>query len=261
VNDEEEDMNIVVLAKLVPDLVEELTINDQGTDLDSTWLRLKLNELDEHAIEQAVLLKETKGAHVTVIVPDMDGADDALFTASAKGADQLVKLCDGFEQGVNNHALARAFAALLQENPPDLVLTGVQAHNDLDGALGPLLAGFLELPYVGYVSGVNLGEGSALVRKEYPGGLIAEMEVALPAVLGVQVAERPLSYVAFSKIRQAMKTTSLEEQPAGELLLDGGPGASRMFKPESGARASMLDGDASEVAARLVDIFRELGVL
>jgi electron transfer flavoprotein beta subunit len=150
---------------------------------------------------------------------------------------------------------------LLRETSPDLVLTGVQAHNDLDGALGALLAGYLEMPYVGYVSGVKLNAGMALVRKEYPGGLIAEMEVALPAVLGVQAAERPLSYVAFSRIRQAMKTAALEEQPAGELMVAGGPEGGRMYKPESGARAQMLDGNADQVATRLIQIFQELGVL
>jgi electron transfer flavoprotein beta subunit len=254
-------MNIVVLAKLVPDLVEELNIDDQGAALDPTWLRLKINELDEHAIEQAIMLKETAGAHVTLIVPDMECAEDVLFTAAAKGADRLIKLFGDFEQGVNNHALARAFAALLRENLPDLVLTGVQAHNDLDGALGSLLAGYLGLPYVGYVSGVTANGGNALVRKEYPGGLIAEMEVSLPAVLGVQAAGRPISYVAFSKIRQAMKTAVVEEQTTGELDLSGGPAHSRMFKPESGARAQMLDGNIDQVAARLVQIFQELGVL
>ena len=40
-------MNIVVLAKLVPDLVEELEIDDSGTGLDLTWLRLIINEFDE----------------------------------------------------------------------------------------------------------------------------------------------------------------------------------------------------------------------
>lgn len=253
-------MNIVVPVKLVPDLVEELAINDQGTALDPMWLRYKLNELDDHAIEQAIMLKESSGAHVTVIAPDIDGADDALFTAAAKGADQLIKLCGGDEQGMDNHTLARTLADLLRQAPADLVLTGVQAHNDLDGPLGALLAGYLGLPYIGYVSGVSLTDGHALVRKEYPGGLIAELETALPAVLGVQAAERPLSYIAFSRIRQAMKTASLQEQLLPELE-PVPPLAGKIYKPESAARAEMLAGDVDAVAARLVEIFRQAGVL
>ena len=254
-------MNIAVLAKLVPDLVEELSIDDTGTALDPTWLRFKLNEFDDYALEQAILLKERTGAQVTILVPDMDCSDDVLFAAAAKGADRLIKLRAEFGSGVNNHALARAFASELQDELPDLILTGVQAHNDLDGALGPLVAGFLDLPYVGYVSSVTFEDGSALVHKEHPGGLLAEIEVSPPAVLGVQAAERPLSYVPFNKIRQAMKTAAIEDQAVPELDPRGGAQVERMYKPESGTRAEMITGSVEEISTRLVQILQELGVL
>ncbi len=254
-------MNIVVPVKLVPDLVEELEIDESGTALDTTWLRLILNEFDDHAIEQAILLKERGGGQVTVVAPDVEDVDDVLYTAAAKGADRLIKLTGEFEEGVNNHALARLLTPVVKDLQPDLVLTGVQAHNDLDGPVGPLLAGYLGMPYVGYVAGVTARDGKVAVRKEYPGGLSAEMEVTLPAVLGIQAAEEPPRYVAFSKVRQAMKTATIEELPAPELDLSGGPTVGRMFQPEVGERATIIEGDEEEVATRLVELFKELGVL
>ena len=254
-------MKIVVPVNLVPDLVEELTIDENETRLDMEWLSLILNEFDDHAIEQAILLKEGGEAQVTVIAPDADGADDVLFTAAAKGADKLIKLVGDFEEGVNNHALARAVAPILQELQPDLILTGVQAHDDLDGAVGPLLAEYLGIPYVGYVSGVNLSDGKAVVRKEYPGGLIAEMEISLPAMLGIQASEQPPRYVAVSKVRQAMKTAEAEELEPAELDPSGAVDVIRMFQPEVGEGATMIEGDEEEIADRLVEIFKELGVV
>jgi electron transfer flavoprotein beta subunit len=254
-------MNIVVPIKLVPDLVEELEIAEGGTALDMTFMRLILNELDEHAIEQAILLKERSGGEVAVVAPDVEDVDDALYTAVAKGADRLIKLTGGFKGEVNNHALARAFADPVKGLQPDLVLTGVQAHDDLDGSVGPLLAEYLGMPYVGYVAGVTVTNGKCTVRKEYPGGLIAEMEVTLPAVLGIQAADEPPRYVAISKVRQAMKTATIEEQATSELDPSHGPTVSRMFQPESGERATMIEGNEDEVAAQIVGIFRELGVL
>ncbi len=254
-------MNIVVPVKLVPDLVEELEIDASGAALDTTWLRLIINEFDNHAIEQAILLKERGGGQVTVVAPDGEGVEDTLYATSAKGADRLIKLTGHFEEGVNNHALARALAVALQGLQPDLILTGVQTHEDLDGPVGSLLAELLGLPYVGYVAGVTLGEGKAMVLKEYPGGLVAEMEVTLPAVLGIQAAEEPPRYVAISKIRQAMKTATIEEQEAAELDPSGGPTVSRMFQPEAAERARMIEGDEEEIASRLIDIFREAGIL
>jgi electron transfer flavoprotein beta subunit len=253
-------MNIVVLAKLVPDLVEELEIDDSGTALDMSWLRLIINELDDHAIEQSILLKEKTGAHVTVVVPGVEDIEDILFTASAKGADRLIKVIGDYESGVNNHALARAFASILRDLQPDLILSGVQAHNDLDGSIGPLLAGLLDLPYVGYVAGVELENSHAIIKKEYPGGLSAEMAVTLPAALGIQAAEQPPRYVAVSKVRQAMSTAEIEEIAAGTFDLEGGPVISHMHQPDTGAGATMLEGSLDEIADELIGILKELGV-
>src|SRR4030042_411508 len=186
-------MNIIVPVKLVPDLVEELTIDASGTALDTAWLRLIINEFDDHAIEQAILLKERTGAHVTVLSTNVEGVEDILFTAAAKGADRLIKINGDLESGVNNHALARAMASIIRDLKPDLILTGVQAHNDLDGSIGPLLAEHLGMPYIGYVSGVNVSGENVIVRKEYPAGLIGEMQALLPALLGIQAAEQPPS--------------------------------------------------------------------
>lgn len=254
-------MNIVVLLKLVPDLVEELTVDESGTSLERDWLRLIINEFDDHALEQAILLKEQYGGQVTVFSPDTDGTDDVLFAATARGADHVIKLSGDFDDGLNNHALARAINGMVRTVAPDLVLTGVQAHDDLDGSVGPLLAEYLNMPYVGYISGVSVNNGICSVRKEYPGGLLAEMEVKLPAVLGVQAAENPPRYVAISKIRQAMQTTTIDEKEVPELVSAGGPVIERMFPQESADRATMIEGDEEEVAARLIEIFRESGLV
>lgn len=254
-------MNIVVPIKLVPDLVEELLVDESGTALDTTWMRFIINEFDNFAIDQAILIKERgQEAQITVLAPDMEGAEDALFTAAAKGADRLIMLRADYET-TNSHALARAFTTLIKELHPDLIMTGVQAHDDLDGQVGPLIAGFLDYPYVGYVNGVTLSEGKLIVRKEYPGGLVGEMEVTLPAVLGIQSADEPPRYVAFSKVRQAMKTATIEEKTVAEWDLQGAPEVSRLFLPEVSQRATMVEGDIDEVATQLLHIFQDAGVL
>ncbi len=254
-------MKIVVPIKLVPDLVEELSIDASGIALDTTWMRLIINEFDDHAIEQAILLKESSGGEVVVIAPEAEGIDDMLFTAAAKGVDRVIKLTGEFDGALNNHALSRVLAPIVNEMHPDLVLTGVQAHNDLDGPIGPLLAEKLGMPYVGYVSGVKANSGKATIRKEYPGGLIAEMDIVMPAVLGIQAAENPPRYVPISKVRQAMKTATIEELPAAELDSGGAPTVSRMFQPEAAEKATMIEGNTEEIAARIVEILKEQGVL
>jgi electron transfer flavoprotein beta subunit len=253
-------MKILVFIKLVPDLVEELSIDPGGTTLDTTWLRMIINEFDDHALEQAILLKEKSTSEVIVIAPEFDGVDEVLFTAFAKGADQVIKLSGEFSN-TNNHALARAITPYINNIQPDLILTGVQANNDIDGSFGPILAACLDQPFIGYVSGVSLEDNKAIVRKEYPGGIIAEMSVSLPAVLGIQAAEQPPRYVAVSKVRQVMKTASLEEHHLDPFENTGSPKVNRMYQPETSAHAEMIEGNPEEIADQLVNVFREKGIL
>ncbi len=254
-------MNIIVPVKFVPDLVEELKIDDSGANLDPDWIRLKVNEFDDHAVEEAILLKERGGGTVTVIAMEADCADDVLYTAAAKGVDRIIKLCGDYAEGANSHALARLLVPVIQELQPDLILTGVQAHNDLDGPLGPLLAEFLGIPYIGYIAGVSLSDRTATLRKEFPGGLLAEMDVNLPAVLGIQAAEQPPRYVAFSKIRQASKDTRIGVQAFSNVDCSNGPVINRMYQPESSQKAEMIPGDAHAVSTKLVEILVEAGVI
>src|SRR3990167_3259522 len=85
----EEMMKILVPMKQVPDLVEELEIDSSGKRLNRDFLKFKLNEFDEHALEEALLLKEQHGGEVVVVTLDMAEADNLLFTAIAKGADKI----------------------------------------------------------------------------------------------------------------------------------------------------------------------------
>ena len=65
-------MNLYVLLKMVPDTVEELNVAADGKSLDSEFLRFKLSEPDEHALEQALILKEKHGGKVTVVALEFD---------------------------------------------------------------------------------------------------------------------------------------------------------------------------------------------
>jgi electron transfer flavoprotein beta subunit len=252
---------IVVVARLVPDLVEELEIAPSGTALDLSWLRLIINEFDNHAIEQAIILKEKTGANVTVISPEAEGVEDMLFTTAAKGADRLVKLTGIGEEKPTNQSLAQSLAEMIKEINPDLILNGVQAHDDTTGDLAPQLAALLDMPYIGYISGVTLGDGKASAFKEYPGGILAEMEIDLPAVLGIQSSEEPPRYVAISKVRQVMNSATIDEIDIGELETAGGVEIKRMYLPEAAERAEMLEGNEEEVAAKLITILQDLGLL
>lgn len=253
-------MNIVVALKQVPDLVEELEVDASGKDLNREWLKYKINEFDDHALEEALLLKEEHGATVTAIALESPDIEKTLFTAAAKGADRVMKVKGDFPAGVAAHVAARALANALQSLQFDLLLTGVQAADDRDGQIGALLAAYLGLPQVSVVTGVEIQSGKALVHKEYSGGVMAEFEVDLPAVLGIQAARQTPRYAPVSRVRQAMRSTTLEEMDSGAVDAAAGSTVSRLFKPERGKGAEILSGSAQEIAVRVAGILKERGI-
>ena len=254
-------MNIVVAIKQVPDLVEELELNDSGTDLDREWLKFKVNEFDDHALEAALLIKDSQGASVTVVALDNGlDIDKALYAAAAKGADRVVKVTGDFEGYVSSHKAAKALAGVISSMSADLVFTGVQAVDDRDGQLAVLLAHYMDLPHVTVVTDIQVSGGTATVQKEYGGGSVGEFEVQMPAVIGVQAASETPRYVPVAKVRRAMKDTSIEEIAGDGSGADAGSEVTKMYKPESGQGAEMLSGSAEEVGTRIAEIIRSKGV-
>ena len=255
-------MDILVPVKMVPDLAEELEIDANGKTLDRSMLKLRLNEFDEHALEEALLLKEKHGGKVTVVALDAPEVDEALFTSMAKGADRIVKVTGVPDEGVSSHEMARIIAAVLKSISYDLILTGVQSAEDRDGQLGPLLASALAIPHVSVVSAVEMaGDKTILVKQEYAGGIMAEMEVDLPALLGIQAARQTPRYAPVSKVRQIMKTAKIEEIPLLPVETGSGSEVLRMFKPEAAGRAEMIEGSPEEIADKLFALLSEKGLV
>jgi len=248
-------MNIIVLTKQVPDLVEDLVVDDDGTALDPDEIDTKLNEFDEHALEEALLLKERSGGTITVISLDGEGVDKVLYSALAKGADRAVKLSGPEpEEVLGNYPLAKLYTEALGDISADLILTGVQGCDDRDGQVGPLLAAMLGWPCVSVATGVDVSGGAVTLEKEYSGGITAKFEVTLPAVVGVQAARETPRYVAVSKVRQVQKTASLDEIDVDDPT-DPLSSVLSMAPPQTGEGAKMLAG-----VEALADILREKGV-
>ncbi len=254
-------MNIVVAIKHVPSLADELELNDEGTNLDFDMIDFTLSEWDEQAIEQAALVKEASGGTVTVVGVDViEELDNVLHTALAKGADTAVKVVGDFEPPIESRDQAQMLANAIKEMSPDVVLTGVQAIDDLNGQMGPMLAAHLDMPYVGVVVSVKVDGDTAVVEKEYAGGITAEFEVTLPLVVGIQAASQPPRYAPISKIRQVAKTAEIAEVEADEDEI-GSITISEMAKPVTTGHAEMIEGEAEDVATKIITLLQGKGLL
>ena len=261
-------MRIVVPVKSVPDLVEEIELTADETGIDREYLTFVLSEWDAQALEEALLLKDAGGAQVVAVgLADDPEIDQILYTALAKGADAAVKIADASVAGLSGPRVIRTadraalLAGYLADQPADLVVTGVQAADDLDGQLPATLAALLDLPHVSVAVSVVAAGGSVTVRQEFAAGRSHELQVQLPAVIGVQSARQAPRYAPITRIRQAQQAGGLTEVAVLPRAAGAGLVVRRMHRPEASGHAEMLTGSAGDVADQIVGLLRARGLV
>ena len=252
-------MNIAVALRLMPNPGDELELD--GADIDREYVEMVINEFDDQALEEAVLIKEATGATVTAVGLRAEGIEQALRVAYARGADRIVIVDAGELDPYDSRTAALAFAQAFRELKPDLVLTGVQTPTDVFGQGAPYLAAALDWPQVNVVVGVKLVDGRAEVTQEYAGGRLAVLGVELPAVVGLQSASAPPRYVSMARLRQAMTEASTETLAVDVPAPARASTIESLDRPEQTAGAKMLEGGPEELATQIAALLREQGAL
>ncbi len=249
-------MHIAAVLRLVPDLTADIEIAEDGKDIDREWVDLKLNEFDDQALEEAILLKEATGAKVMALALDGEGVDRMLQTALARGADQSFKITHDLEGVVSSRAAAPLIAAAVRQLGADLVVTGVQSPEDLFGQLAPYIGATLEWPHLSAVSSVRAEGDGLLVQQEFGGSVAGTSRVKLPAVVGVQTASQPVRYVSGTKLRQAT-AQKIEGISAAAEAGDVRAELVGLALPNRSGGATMLEGTVESVAEQLATLLAE----
>jgi electron transfer flavoprotein beta subunit len=212
-----------------------------------------LNEWDACAVEEAIQIRERLGeGEVVVVTVGDEEADGALRRCLAMGADRAIRVDAEPRDPIST---ARALAELVAAETPDLVLTGVQSADSVQGSTGVALAELLGLPRVAVVTKIGWsGSGPATVERELEGGLVDVVEVDTPALLTIQTGINQPRYANLRAIKQA------EQQEVRVVSADAGEPAyrvRRMFAPPRGAGAELLEGNAAQVAQQIAELLKE----
>lgn len=255
-------MEIFVVLKVVPDLVYRLEVDESGKSLNKKNLRYVPSDFDDHAVEQALILKEKYNGKVTLFAFDAPDIDKHLFVFMAKGVDRVIKLPKD-EEIPDAKSLANVFASKLKDYTFDILLVGVYAHDDLDGEFGSYLASYLNFPYLGVATNVSIDNSSktALVQKAFSGGLQGEFEIQLPAIIGIQSAEKPPRYVNLMKVRQIRKSAVIEEESLPEIESKADLEILEMTPPASSTQVEIINGSLEEIAVKICDILQSEGII
>ena len=261
--------------KVLVTVTEIATVDDEfeisGTEIAEQYLGAELNEWDDYAVEEAVQLKEAAVAdEVVTVTIGPESCEQTIRQALAKGADRAIRVWDDALNDVDVldvDAKREILAAVVSDEDPDLVLSGVQSGDDSWGATGVALASALDFQWAAVVNDLDhdLGDGVASVRRELEGGVEELTDVELPAVLTIQTGINEPRYASLRGIRQAQRK-DLAIQSFDDLGVDASVAEGRlrltdMYEPESETDATVWEGTPEETAGQLAELLREKGVV
>lgn len=162
-------MNIVVCLKQVPDTTEVRIDPVKGT-LIREGVPSIINPDDKNALEEALVLKDNYGAHVTVISMGPPQAKAALVESLAMGADEAILLSSRAFGGADTLATSHTIAAGIKKLDYDIVFAGRQAIDGDTAQVGPEIAEHLGIPQVTYVEEVKVNGNELEVKKAWEHG-------------------------------------------------------------------------------------------
>jgi electron transfer flavoprotein beta subunit len=218
-------MKIVVCVKQVPDTAAERKLKAADSTLDRASVDGLINELDEYAIEEGLLIAEAQraagqDAEVTILTMGPEKAAESIRKALSMGADQAVHLLDDGLAGSDALSTSYALAQVLKQTGFDLVITGSESTDARMGVLAAMLAERLDVPQVSLASKVDIDGPVIRIRRVSDDGY-HEVEASLPAVISVVEKINDPRYPSFKGI-MAAKSKPVTVLALGDLGIDAG---------------------------------------
>jgi electron transfer flavoprotein beta subunit len=196
-------MRIVALIKYVPDAAADirfsadLTTNRAGVDM-------RLSELDEYAVEQALELVEQHGGDITYLTMGPEAATDALRKALSMGGDAGIHVVDDALHGSDVMATSLVLAAALRKCEWDVVITGMTSTDAGLGVVPALVAERLGVPALTMAGSLEVQGAEVTIRRD-DDSASTTLTAALPVVLAVTDQTGEARYPSFKGIMSAKK--------------------------------------------------------
>ncbi|WP_290818268.1 electron transfer flavoprotein subunit beta/FixA family protein, partial [Halovivax sp.] len=196
--------------------------------------------------------------------------EQTIRQALAKGADRAIRVWDDALAGVDLldvGAKTEILRAVVADEEPDLVLTGVQSGDDSWMSTGVSLAEEIGFQWAAVVNDLDhdIEDGVASVRRELEGGVEELTDVDLPAVLTIQTGINEPRYASLRGIRQAQRkeldVVSLGDVGVDPSAVEGDLELTDMYEPEAESEATVWEGSAEETAGELAELLRDRGVV
>jgi electron transfer flavoprotein beta subunit len=256
-------MRIVIPIKWVPDTAGEKQIDPARLTVDRASVASVLCPVNEFAIEEAVRIKEARGADVetVVLIVGPEAAGPTAAKALSYGLDRAVRITDDAVAGSDALGTAQVLAAAIRSIGFDIVMFGNQSTDARTSLVPAAVAELLGVPSITYARRLEIGDGTLTADREHEEGWDT-VTASLPAVVSVVEAINEPRFPSFKGIMAAKSKQSdvwsLSDVAGLDVALVGA-GAARAVvtsatpRPPKAAGTVVTDDGSGAAAAQLLE--------
>ncbi len=252
-------MKIGVLLKQVPATDTRIKINAGATGIETGGVKLEINPYDEHALEEALKLKDAKKAKEVVIISiGGKGNDQRIRDGLARGADKGFWINDPSLEGADSLTVAKVLAAAATELGVDILMAGKQAVDDDNAQVPAMVAELLGWPQALVISALEVDGGGFQATRDIGGGLRQVVKGSLPVLVSADKTLNSPRYASLPGIMKARRKPILEKTASALDVTVGEPmvaDANWTLPPERPA-GRILQGEPVDVVQELVTLLR-----
>ena len=199
-------MKIAVLVKQVPGSESPLSIANSNNWLDEEKATYIMNESDNYALEEALLLKEdTQNSEVVIVSLGPERVKKIIREGLAKGADRGIHLNMNSSELTDPLSVAKIFADALKSENFDLILSGLQSDDLGHGQTGIIIGELLNMSTGSLAVSTNLDGNQIAIKQELEAGFFQNVRMSLPASITIQSGLNTPRYPSLKGIMGAKK--------------------------------------------------------
>jgi electron transfer flavoprotein beta subunit len=199
-------LNILVLLRECSDPRPPARVITRGAAISDRGLRRIANPADLSALEEALRLRDSLGAKVTVLAIGPQRLDDLLQLASSLGADRCIRCWDHGLEGGDAAADARVLARLIKILAPTLVFSGSRLPDRGDDPVPALAAALNMIPCLAAVTELKLTDNGVEALRKVDRGGRQKATAPYPCVVLFEEGTTP-RYPTIEAVTEAVATT------------------------------------------------------
>lgn len=182
---------ILVLLRETNDPRPPARVTARGAAISERGLRRMPNPADLAALEEALCLKDSLGAAVTVLAVGPGRLDDTLRLAFSMGADRAIRFWDHGMDGGDAMADAKVLARIITIIAPSFLFTGNSLTDRGDDPVPALAAAATSMPCIGAAVSILPGKNSVEVQRKSDRGARQVVGATLPCTVLFEEVRTP----------------------------------------------------------------------